>query len=150
MVAPKDKQEMAVTTLLLFGVPPALLLAVHCGLTFMLGRRTQVVLSLAGLLGLTLMTTLFWYGAAFPLAYVSAECCIGSPAEQEIRNLYAWTIGLPFSLCYLFPALKDAWGLSFCSTGHDILLPSSLFLLGLIPLGLAKLLPPLTPRRSAQ
>jgi hypothetical protein len=126
-------------TLLIYAIPPAGLLGLHLGLVYWMRRKTSAGVALVGLVCLSLCVTVLWYAVAYPLAYMAAECCAGLPtAARTYEDLYTWTIGLPFSLCYNFPALEIAWGLTVCNLLHYALLPASLFLLGLMPVAFAQ------------
>lgn len=122
---------MDIITIMIYAVPTVVILAVHLIVAASIRYKNSFPISLIYLLGLTLLTTLIWYGISIPLAYASAECCAGLPHQPE-RYLFVWTIGLPLNICYTFPDLYNVIGKSACSILQYIFLPITLFLLGLI------------------
>ena len=120
--------------MLIYTIPPVVLLGLHLILVYWMRRKTSARIALVGLVCLSLMITILWYAVAYPLAYMTAECCAGLPTTARMyEDLYIWTIGLPFSVCYLVPAPATVGGPAVCNLLHYALLPAGLFLLGMVP-----------------
>lgn len=110
---------------------PLLMLTIHAFLAYLIKRNTAFPSSLAWLLALTLLVTCIWFLVTLPIAYFTAMCCLEQEDPFE-RALYARTLGLPFSLCSVFPQLPDVLGTWICDFATYLSLPVSLFSLGLL------------------
>jgi len=127
------------STALIYVTLPVLILVTYLMLCYAFSRKTTLHVSLIGLLVLTVLATITWYVVAWPLAYASAECCAGLAEEgRRYRDLFTWTMGLPMNMCYVFPDLRNVYGSTGCDVLSYLFLPTSLLILGLIPLTIAR------------
>lgn len=122
-------------------VLPIAIVVIHLVFAYFLGKkRTSTHSPFAHLVGLTIATTAMWMVVAYPFAYFAAECCFeasisGEPFESI---LYSRTLGLPFSLCYIFPQFGEQIGSTLCGISQLLLLPTALFMLGVPVFALAR------------
>jgi hypothetical protein len=109
---------------------PVILLCAHCILANRIGRNRSFFSILAGLLGLTVVTTLTWVGSSYAAAYFVFQT--REPKQQTLLDVFDKTLSLPFYLFPQAPILQSFLGLPPMNVASVLLLPSVLLILGLV------------------
>ncbi len=114
-----------------------ILVAVHVVLRLVLSGRKLHSKSMAGLLGLSLITSTIWVVLAFGFGFLLDFCpACGATTIQDV--VYDLTLGLPLTVCVVLPMpdFLPSFGLPLCLVYMPVLFTPLIFLLSL-PLRIA-------------
>ena len=111
-----------------------LIFGVHLTITYLIRRRTPFPLNLIPLALLTCLSTILWVVAALAIFYSCVDCHYEADAKPIEEILFNSTLELPLTsdgICAVFPSLLY-FGRTTCGVLNLLLLPLSLYLLGII------------------